>query len=90
MVARRKVKGRGNITLEVGSRHIATRKVRGPILVCGEKLGGWGAARGNRRHGSGVVRLCVRDGIGIRPVGRGPGKLGHSGIRNRRARELLL
>lgn len=32
----------------------------------------------------------VRDGIGIRPVRRGPGKLGHSGVWDRRARELLL
>lgn len=32
----------------------------------------------------------VRDQIGIRPVGRRPGKLGHSGVLDRGARELLL
>lgn len=46
--------------------------------------------RGTGGHGSGVRLLSVRDVVGIRPVGRRPGKLGHSGVWNRGARELLL
>lgn len=80
------------LTLEVGSRHVAT------ILhvlfsffewnITGVKRRDGGTLRGVGGHGC-RIRLRVLHG-GVRPVGRRPGKLGHSGVLNRRTRELLL
>lgn len=68
-------------TLEVGSRHVAARG-----LNCFSLLfkGSTGVQWWNGRE---VLGRVVNVG---RPIGRRPGKLGHSGVRNWRARELLL
>jgi hypothetical protein len=77
---------------EVGSRHDATICLSVLLLVRGltvEKryrrtVGVWRIGRHRSRVMTGVLERRVG------PIRGGPGKLGHSGVWNRRARELLL